>query len=57
MKILIFDYIAALIILIVIHAPWWAWLIYFGGALLWFVIWALSDNTTNKETTDEPNQE
>ena len=50
MKLLIFDYIVVFIILIAIRAPWWAWLIYFGSALLRFVIWALSNpNDANKK--------
>ena len=53
MKFLLFDYIVKFIILIVIHAPWWAWLIYVSCALIGFVIWAISDNELN-EKSEEP---
>lgn len=54
---LIFDYIISFIVLLVIHAPWWAWLIYVVSALVWLVIWALCDDSTNGKTTDTSKQE
>ncbi len=52
MEFLIFDFIVSFIILLVIHAPWWAWLIYIVGILLWIAILASSDGGANKKTTD-----
>lgn len=51
MEFLIFDFIVSFIILLVIHAPWWAWLIYIIGILLWIAIWASSDGGASKKTT------
>ena len=34
------DYLIGLIILIRIHASWWAWLIYAVSAVVGFFIWA-----------------
>lgn len=55
---LIFDYIVAFFVLIAFHAPWWAWLIYVGGALIWFVIGALSDRESSEksEEFEKPDQ-
>ena len=47
----IFDYIVSFIVLLVIKAPWWAWLIYVGSALFWFVFWALRDGGADEEPT------
>lgn len=44
------DYLIGLIVLIRIHAPWWAWLIYVGSALFWFVILAFSSGGADKGT-------
>ena len=41
MGILIFDFIVCFIILLAIHAPWWAWVIYGVCTLVGLVIWAL----------------
>ena len=49
---LIIDYIISFVVLIVIHAPWWAWLIYVVGAVVWLVTMAMSDDSTNRKTTD-----
>ena len=52
-----FDHLVSFIVLLVIHAPWWAWLIYVGSALFWFVIWALIDGGTNEKTTNDHKNE
>jgi hypothetical protein len=49
---LIFDYIISFIVLLVIHAPWWAWLIYVVSALVWLGIGALCDGGASEKTTD-----
>ena len=46
----IFDYIVSFIVLLVIHAPWWAWLIYVVSVLFWLVVKVLSED---KETPEE----
>ena len=51
------DYLIGLIILIRIHASWWAWLIYVVSVLVWIVIWVLRDDSTNEKTTDNSKQE
>ena len=51
------DYLVSFFVLIAIHAPWWAWLIYVGSALLWFVIWALIDGGTNEKTANSHKNE
>ncbi len=52
-----FDYIVSFFVLIAIHAPWWAWLIYIGSALFWFVVWALIDGETNEKTANSHKNE
>lgn len=52
---IIFDYIIAFFVLIAFHASWWAWLIYFGGALFWFVVWTLNDSDTGKKANEKQN--
>lgn len=51
------DYVISFFILLAIHAPWWAWVIYAVSAVVWFVIWALSDGGSNGKTTDTSKQE
>ena len=48
----IIEYIVSFIVLLVIHAPWWAWLIYVVSALFWFVVKVLSDDEANGKTND-----
>ena len=47
------DYIISFFILLAIDAPGWAWLVYVGSALFWFVVWAMVDGGKNKETTSK----
>lgn len=51
------DYVVSFFILLSIHAPWWAWVIYAVSAVFWFVIWSLCDGGTNEKTTDTSKQE
>ena len=51
------DYLIGFIVLIRIHAPWWAWLIYAVSAVVWFVIWGLCDSGANGKATDTSKQE
>ena len=46
------DYIVSFFILLAIDAPRWAWYVYAGSALFWFVFWALCGDGANKETTN-----
>ena len=46
------DYLIGLIVLIRIHAPWWAWLIYIVSVLVWIVIGILSNGGSGGNTTD-----
>ena len=46
------DYVIAFFVLINIHAPWWAWVIYAVSAVFWFVVWALSDGGATEKKTD-----
>ena len=54
---LIIDYIISFIVLLVIHAPWWAWVIYAVSAVVWFVIWSFCDSETNRNPNDISKQE
>ena len=47
------DYIVSFFILRAIDAPRWAWYVYAGSALFWFVFWALRGDGANKETTND----
>lgn len=38
------DFVISFFVLLAIHAPWWAWVIYAVGAVVWFVIWSLCDS-------------
>ena len=46
------DYLVSFFILLAIDAPWWAWLVYACSALFWFVVWALSGDGANLETSE-----
>ena len=50
------DYLVTFFILLSIHAPWWAWVIYVVSAVFWFLVWALSDGEANEKTADTPKQ-
>lgn len=47
------DYIVSFFILLAIDAPGWAWLVYVGSALFWFVVWALFSGGVGSGTTDK----
>ena len=51
------DYLIGLIILIRIHAPWWAWAIYVISVLVWIVIGVSGGSGSDNKTTDELRQE
>ena len=52
------DYLIGFIVLIRIHAPWWAWLLYAVGVLVGFMILGSSDGGNgNGKTTDTSKQE
>ena len=51
------DYLIGFIVLIRIHASWWAWLIYAVSVLVWFMILAMSDDGANGKATDTSKQE
>ena len=51
------DYIVSFFILLSIDAPRWAWFVYAGSALFWFVFWALSGSGTDEKTTEVPKKE
>jgi hypothetical protein len=48
------DYLIGLIILIRIHASWWAWLIYIVSVLVWIVIGVSRESESNEKTTSKP---
>jgi hypothetical protein len=52
-----FDCLVGLIILICIHAPWWAWAIYIFSVLVWIVIGVSGGSGSDNKTTDELRQE
>ena len=54
---IVLDYLIGFIVLIKIHAPWWAWLIYVVSVLVWLGIGNFSDDSTNTKTTDTTKQE
>ena len=54
------DYLIGLIVLIRIHAPWWAWAIYVVSVLVWLVIGVMDGGGgigSDNKTTDELRQE
>ena len=50
------DYLIGLIVLIRIHASWWAWLIYSVSVLVWIVIGVSRESESNEKTTSKPKQ-
>ena len=50
------DYLIGLIVLIRIHASWWAWAIYIFSVLVWIVIGVSGGSGSDNKTTDELRQ-
>ena len=50
------DYIVSFFVLLAIDAPRWAWYVYAGSALFWFVVWALRGSGTDEKTTEAPKE-
>ena len=46
------DCLIGEVVLISIHASWWAWLIYIVSVLVWFVIGVSHDSGAAGNTTD-----
>lgn len=53
----IIDYIVSFFILRANDAPRWAWYVYAGSALFWFVIWALSGSGTVGNMSNNPQKD
>jgi len=51
------DYLIGLIILIRIHASWWAWLIYVVSAMVGFFVWAAQDSDSDDKKSGGTKQE
>lgn len=51
------DYLIGLIVLIRIHASWWAWAIYIFSVLVWIVIGVSRDGGTKEKTINKQNRE
>lgn len=51
------DYLIGLIILIRIHASWWAWLIYAVSAVVGFFIWAAHEGENDDKKNGGTKQE
>ena len=51
------DYLIGLIVLIRIHASWWAWAIYVFSVLVWIVIGVSGGSGSDNKTIDELRQE
>lgn len=51
------DYLIGLIVLIRIHAAWWAWAIYIFSVLVWLVIGVSRDGGAKGNTINKQNQE
>lgn len=51
------DCLIGLIVLIRIHASWWAWAIYIFSVLVWLVIWVSRDGGTKGNTINKQNRE
>ena len=53
----IIDYLVSFIVLLVIKAPWWAWIIYIGSALFWFVVLIIRNSRVDYKTTSKHNED
>ncbi|MBO7616521.1 MAG: hypothetical protein J6T22_04885 [Bacteroidales bacterium] len=53
----IFDYIVSFIVLLVIHAPWWAWTLYAVSAVVGFFIWAAKEGENDDKKNCGTKQE
>lgn len=51
------DYLIGLIVLIRIHAAWWAWALYIFSVLVWIVIGVSRDSGTKGNTINKQNRE
>ena len=51
------DYLIGLIILIRIHASWWAWLIYVVSAMVGFFVWAAREGENDDKKNGGTKQE
>ena len=51
------DYLIGLIVLIRIHASWWAWAIYIFSVLVWIVIGVSRYGGTKEKTINKQNRE
>ena len=51
------DCLIGLIILVRIHASWWAWTIYIVSVLVWIVIWVSLDGGTKGNTINKQKRE
>lgn len=51
------DYLIGLIVLIRIHAAWWAWAIYIFSVLVWLVIGVSRDSEAKGNTINKQNRE
>jgi hypothetical protein len=52
-----FDCLVGLIILICIHAPWWAWTLYAVSAVVGFFVWAAQDSDSGDKKNGGTKQE
>ena len=51
------DYLIGLIILIRIHASWWAWILYAVSAVVGFFIWAAHEGENDDKKNGGTKQE
>ena len=52
-----FDCLVGLIILICIHAPWWAWVLYAVSAVIGVFVWAAQDSDSDDKKSGGTKQE
>lgn len=49
------DFVISFFVLLAIHAPWWAWVIYAVSAVAWLVICSLCDSgSSNSQKPKQP---